>query len=860
MIPKKLTLSGFTSYRKPVTLDFSAFNIACVSGANGSGKSSILDGMTYALYGKARKSDDSLINTSSNKAEVSLDFEYEGQTYRVTRSISRGKGSTLDFFIYNPEPTEKGQYWKALTERTISDTNAKIERTLRLDYETFVNASFFLQGKADSFATQRPADRKRILASILGLNQWDKYLEASRERSRQVRSELERIDARLAEIQSELDQENERKARLESLEDKLKVASAESKVLQVQLDTERANQEKLNEKRQVVNLLKQNFERAESNHVNTLARRDERQAQLNSFNDILANAVQTEKDYQSWQEARKTLETFDQIYEQFKPKDGKRQELLKQIELKSQSLQQALQHLLDEKGKLDETLKQSLSYQNQLDTLLPRIESLQNEIALGETLQEEINQLISLKSTLESENKVLRQKMMELKERQLKIGAVEGAQCPFCDQALTAEHRQNLINKIQQEGTSLGNQFRENQESTEKADQALNVKKQDLQKRAENQNRLQTLLREKDRLSQILNQIETQKQAFETDRAPKIAELEATLKADAYLPEARAEIQAIEKELAALGYDASAHAALRQEEARARLAEKAYHELGKARSSVEQIKLSLAELETSLISSEKEWHIQEKAFRSAAATLAAEEAQVPDLHQLEHDYRLQKENEASLLRELGGARQLVFNLDTQRMRQLKFREEQEALMQNLAQLRSLETAFGKDGVPAMLIEQALPELEEQANEILNKLSDHTMSVTFSTQREYKDKKRDDKRETLDILISDGASTRDYETFSGGEAFRVNFAIRLALSRVLSKRAGARMQTLVIDEGFGNQDRHGRQLLIEAINMIQDDFEKILVITHIDELKDQFPNRVEVNKDAGGSSTLDLVLG
>ena len=160
----------------------------------------------------------------------------------------------------------------------------------------------------------------------------------------------------------------------------------------------------------------------------------------------------------------------------------------------------------------------------------------------------------------------------------------------------------------------------------------------------------------------------------------------------------------------------------------------------------------------------------------------------------------------------------------------------------------------------MLIEQALPELEAQANEILLKLSDNTMSITFSTQREYKDKKRDDKRETLDIIISDGASTRDYETYSGGEAFRINFAIRLALSRVLSMRAGARLQTLVIDEGFGNQDARGRQLLIEAINMIQDDFEKILVITHIEELKDQFPNRVEVYKDAEGSSTVQLVLG
>ena len=127
-----------------------------------------------------------------------------------------------------------------------------------------------------------------------------------------------------------------------------------------------------------------------------------------------------------------------------------------------------------------------------------------------------------------------------------------------------------------------------------------------------------------------------------------------------------------------------------------------------------------------------------------------------------------------------------------------------------------------------------------------------MSIRFITQQAYKDKKRADLKETLDIQISDNAGIRDYEMFSGGEAFRINFAIRLALSEVLAQRAGARLQTLVIDEGFGSQDLMGRQRLVEAINMVRDNFEKILVITHIDELKDAFPNRVEVQKTERGS--------
>ncbi len=71
--------------------------------------------------------------------------------------------------------------------------------------------------------------------------------------------------------------------------------------------------------------------------------------------------------------------------------------------------------------------------------------------------------------------------------------------------------------------------------------------------------------------------------------------------------------------------------------------------------------------------------------------------------------------------------------------------------------------------------------------------------------------------------------------------------------MLAQRAGARLQTLVIDEGFGSQDAEGRQRLIEAINLVAKDFSKILVITHIDELKDAFPNRIEVEKTPEGST-------
>ena len=126
-----------------------------------------------------------------------------------------------------------------------------------------------------------------------------------------------------------------------------------------------------------------------------------------------------------------------------------------------------------------------------------------------------------------------------------------------------------------------------------------------------------------------------------------------------------------------------------------------------------------------------------------------------------------------------------------------------------------------------------------------------MSLQMNTQGTYKSKK-DEVKETLEILITDPYGTREYEMFSGGEAFRINFSIRLALSRLLAQRAGSRLQTLVIDEGFGSQDDEGRARLAEAITAVRNDFEKILVITHLSELKEAFPSRIEVEKTMDGS--------
>ena len=215
----------------------------------------------------------------------------------------------------------------------------------------------------------------------------------------------------------------------------------------------------------------------------------------------------------------------------------------------------------------------------------------------------------------------------------------------------------------------------------------------------------------------------------------------------------------------------------------------------------------------------------------------------------EDEVRLQHQSMLNARDRLSRAEQKLDSLDAQEERRGILADTLVALQHEAGILTELRTAFGKNGVPALIIEAAIPELEELANDLLRRMTDGRMALRLMTQR---DKQAGGVIETLDIEIADELGTRNYEMYSGGEAFRINFALRIALSKLLARRAGAQLRTLFIDEGFGTQDEIGRAKLIDAINAIQGQFDLILVITHIDDLRDSFPVHIVIDKTSAGS--------
>ena len=335
-----------------------------------------------------------------------------------------------------------------------------------------------------------------------------------------------------------------------------------------------------------------------------------------------------------------------------------------------------------------------------------------------------------------------------------------------------------------------------------------------------------------------------------------IAQLQTKIQQDKTDSDCAKQISQLERQIAEIGYSSEQHNSLRQALRQAQSWQLRYQQLLSAQQQYPQLQQRWQDLDASrrerLQEREKLLtqiaNITEQLEQSANPT-----EQINALEQKIHTRRRELDDYISHLGRLEQVMLQLENLQTQyeeQQQELQTSKQQQRVYQELAQ------AFGKNGIQAMMIENVLPQLEAETNQLLSRLSANQLHVQFITQkagRSSNAKKKSAKLiDTLDILIADSRGTRAYETYSGGEAFRINFAIRLALAKLLAQRAGAALQLLIIDEGFGTQDAEGCDRLIASINTIASDFACILTVTHMPHLKEAFQARIEVNKTQQGS--------
>jgi DNA repair protein SbcC/Rad50 len=312
------------------------------------------------------------------------------------------------------------------------------------------------------------------------------------------------------------------------------------------------------------------------------------------------------------------------------------------------------------------------------------------------------------------------------------------------------------------------------------------------------------------------------------------------------------QLAALDRQIAEIGYDLKQHNTLRASLRQAQSWQLRYQELQQAQQQYPLICRRCQELAQALEMRSQDLQTLNTQINALVKQLETIPNPTSEIQSLEQQISMRRIQLDELLAQLGRLQQQQQHLETLRTKALDLNTQLDQSRKKLKIYEELGKAFGKNGIQTLMIENVLPQLEAETNSILSRLSGNQLHVQFVTQKAGKAKKSTKLIDTLDILIADARGTRPYETYSGGEAFRINFAIRLALARLLTQRAGTALQMLIVDEGFGTQDQEGCDRLIAAINAIAPDFACILTVTHMPYFKEAFQARIEVHKTQNGS--------
>jgi exonuclease SbcC len=461
----------------------------------------------------------------------------------------------------------------------------------------------------------------------------------------------------------------------------------------------------------------------------------------------------------------------------------------------------------------------------------------------------------------EREIQVLRQEYCQVAEQLSQYGPMMHKQGQLQEQLLATATAQQTLRELTQELAQVEQQLGQGDYATEvqtelqlleqtlatlnydERDHALARGQVDRWRWAESKHHaIQQAQKRYDQLLQKQPQLATQIDHLEA----QIAQLDR---------ETSTQLARFDADLAAIGYSLEQHNALRARLRQAQGWQLKYQELQQARQRLPQVQQRLDELTQQMHATEQ----QQQTIAQQVAQLQCCLAETPDasqqMHAIEQQLQQARQELDQQLAERGRLQQQIQHQAELRCQRATLEADYQQVQQQHRIYQELAQAFGKNGIPALIIENVLPQLETMANQILSRLTRNQLHVKFVTQRlrSSKSKAQTSKAsDTLDILLSDAHGTRPYETYSGGEAFRINFAIRLALARLLSQRSGTALQLLIVDEGFGTQDQEGCDRLIAAINAIASDFACILAITHMPAFREAFPARIEVSKTEAGS--------
>jgi exonuclease SbcC len=712
-----------------------------------------------------------------------------------------------------------------------------------MDYSSFVSSTIIRQDEMDRLTSKSPTKRKEMLMNIFGLEIYEKFVDKAKELEREIDTKRQISEARQKDINKTVEKEpNIKKNLKESMKNARVLEKKQGKMDSKIKNVENKRDEYLDKKLE--------YEKFNAKLEPNLSQISYCKSSLTEIhNDIKESKLASrklKKVIPAYEEYRKKLEERDKlkkVKEKFDEEQKHKDVAIKAISSEKRRLRSQITSVKIQDRKLESEMKNK---KNTIKEIKNFEKTFKSDLSILDgninKLSKEKEKKLQLLAKTGQQIKEYKSKIKEAEDNRVKIEEHKSPECPVCKRPLKKLNKEQLIEHYKMEVDSLKKAENQSLSLKKKLDNRLKVIETELKdwsKKHEELQKLRTKIGKRETLEQRVRSIQKELNRLRKDKK----RIEILLSKNKYALQDRRKLKQALETIKELNFDKAGYNILEAYIKRKRGIEEQKGKLENQAKRLPNLENNLHKLKIKISGLEKEKKELKKTCRYLKVFADKYETYDKRRKFLEGQIREIGNNIASCKTQI-----TAFNKELEEIDKLRteFKELTKKIKKQIVEIsayRRLQEIFGKNGIPTAILTEIVPLIEIESSKILRKVSNGRLDVGF----------RFGSNNELIFEGMDVTGGHSVLRFSGGERMRINLSLRLGVSEIIAQRKGkGNLETLVVDEGFGHLDAEGRKAVIDIFNTLTERFNKILVISHVEDVKEAFDSKLLVENVDGYS--------